>query len=69
MLRMNNNDVKRLRLPSRLEGLLGGGAHSLEGHVRASIGDFETWLAHNHLIFFPEYTDHGVPHVDVYQDS
>jgi len=61
---MNESNIRRLQLPPRLQELLRKGEHTLEGHVRASISDFELWLAHNRLVFFPEYTDHGIAHVE-----
>lgn len=60
---MNNNEIKHLRLPPRLEALLGQGDLGLQGHVRASIGEFAVWLADDKPVFFPEYTDHGISHV------
>jgi hypothetical protein len=36
----------------------------LRGPVLTSIDNFEKWLKQGKLIFFPEYTDHGITHVE-----
>lgn len=53
-----------MKMPKRLEGRLRSRDASLYGAVLKSAGDFQTWLEDRRLVFFPEYTDHGLTHVE-----
>src|ERR1051326_6192080 len=53
---------QQINLPGRLLHLLEAD-RSLAGAVALSLNDFEVWLADNKLVFFQEYTDHGLAHV------
>ena len=51
-----------IRLPSRLKGLLDKD-DSLEAAVSGTLATVSPLVAHSHLPFFPEYTDHGIDHL------
>jgi hypothetical protein len=53
-----------VKIPRLLNGLLHKDGDSAHGAVLKSVGDFEEWLADRKLVFFPEYTDHGITHVE-----
>lgn len=50
-------------LPFRLQERLDE-SRDLRAAVDRALLDFEPWLSISRLPFFPEYTDHGVPHVE-----
>ena len=55
---MPNNII----IPDGLQELLSA-KRKFSGAVDSIIADFEVWLSANKLIFFPEYTDHGVDQI------
>jgi len=52
-----------IAIPKRLEERLSREA-GLHGQVLQSIQKLSTWLGENKLTFFPEYTDHGLQHIN-----
>ena len=52
-----------MRIPKYLQKKLDED-NSLSGCVRSSIAEFEPWIKLNSLPFFPEYTDHGLAHIE-----
>jgi molecular chaperone HtpG len=52
-----------MQIPTRLAYILERD-QSLDGGVRLSISQFEPWIAHSNLPFFPEYTKHDVEHIE-----
>lgn len=52
-----------MQIPARLSNLLGT-APALDGAVKLSVTAFQPWIATSNLPFFPEYTDHGITHLD-----
>lgn len=61
--RVHKGAEATVRIPSRLENLLTGDK-SLQGSVLLSTQAFEPILKDNKMPFFPEYTDHGIEHVE-----
>jgi hypothetical protein len=51
------------QLPHRLVSTLRGD-HHLAASVELTLTAFQPWIADNKLVFFPEYTDHGVDHLN-----
>ncbi len=52
-----------MKLPERLANLLGEN-QELDGVVKTAISRFEPWIKNSQLPFFPEYTDHGLDHLE-----
>jgi molecular chaperone HtpG len=52
-----------MKIPDRLANLLER-HQELDGMVKTAISRFEPWIAHSQLPFFPEYTDHGLDHLE-----
>lgn len=52
-----------LKIPSKLENKLSEN-QELEGIVKHTAAKFATILDENKLFFFPEYTDHGLKHIE-----
>lgn len=52
-----------MKIPDRLGKLLERD-QGLDGAVKSAIARFEPWIKHSHLPFFPEYTDHGLDHLE-----
>ena len=52
-----------MKIPNKLGELLQGHA-KLRGPVLMSADKFDPWLKANKSIFFPEYTDHSIEHVE-----
>jgi len=52
-----------MQIPSQLNELLERD-HGLAGGVKATLAHFEPWLRRNSMPFFPEYTDHGIEHIE-----
>ncbi len=50
-------------IPERLDSLLRQDPN-WHGQVLQAITNFEPWLKQNKLEFFPEYTDHGIEHLE-----
>lgn len=55
-------------IPSRFKELLNKKS-TLSGTVDIAIEDFGMWFHDNKLEFFPEYTDHGINHINNVLDS
>lgn len=54
-----------MKIPERLEKLLlKPEASDIRGALYSSLSAFEPWIADNKLPFFPEYTDHGINHIE-----
>jgi len=51
-----------MEIPSRLQNLLS--ESDIQGPIYSSISEFEPWISVNKLVFFPEYTDHGIKHIE-----
>jgi molecular chaperone HtpG len=52
-----------MKLPDRLARILERN-QELDGLVKSAISRFEPWIKHSQLPFFPEYTDHGLDHLE-----
>jgi len=52
-----------MKIPDRLANLLER-QQELDGVVKTAISRFEPWIKHSQLPFFPEYTDHGLDHLE-----
>lgn len=52
-----------MQIPARLAEKLSRN-QSLDGIVKLSIAEFEPWIKGSNLPFFPEYTDHGINHLE-----
>lgn len=52
-----------MRIPKRLKELIDR-SHELSGAVNQAIADIEPWVKDNKLVFFDEYTDHGIDHIE-----
>ncbi len=52
-----------MNIPPRLSRILAQNQR-LDGAVKLSLSEFEPWFKGSHLPFFPEYTDHGVEHLE-----
>jgi hypothetical protein len=52
-----------MNIPDRLAKLLER-QQELDGTVKTAISRLEPWIKHSHLPFFPEYTDHGLEHLE-----
>jgi len=52
-----------MQIPKRLESLLAQDP-ALDGAVKASVATLEVWISGKQLTFFPEYTDHGIKHLE-----
>ena len=52
-----------MQIPKRLSYILERD-QTLDGAVKFAISQFEPWIKHSHLPFFPEYTDHGLEHIE-----
>lgn len=52
-----------MQIPNRLLAVLSRN-QSLDGAVRLSISHFEPWIINSRLPFFPEYTNHGIDHLE-----
>lgn len=52
-----------MQIPARLLSVL---THdqALDGAIKLSISRFEPWIKSSNLPFFPEYTDHGISHLE-----
>ena len=53
----------RLSIPEPFDKALETDA-KLRAAVYGTAADFEPWLADSKLFFFPDYTDHGIEHVN-----
>lgn len=51
-----------LVLPQRFKEKIGED-NNIQGCLHTLLGNFEKWLSDNTLEFFPEYTDHGLSHI------
>jgi len=52
-----------MKIPTRL-GYVLERDQELDGAVKLAISNFEPWIKHSNLPFFPEYTDHGIDHIE-----
>lgn len=52
-----------LRIPARMKELLEQN-QAFHGFVLSSISNLETWISDNKTVFFPEYTDHALTHLN-----
>ena len=52
-----------MQIPKRLSYILERD-QPLDGAVKYAISQFEPWIKHSQLTFFPEYTDHGIEHIE-----
>ncbi len=52
-----------MRIPNRLQELLGQD-DTLHGGILSTISTFEPIIKDNKMPFFPEYTDHGIDHIE-----
>jgi len=50
-------------IPASLDELLQRD-HTLNGAVHSTLAHFIPWIGRNHTPLFPEYTDHGVEHLE-----
>ncbi len=51
-----------MQIPKRLAYVLERD-QALDGAVKLSVSQFEPWIKHSNLPFFPEYTKHGIEHI------
>ena len=49
-------------LPKKFEDIVKGN-QKIHGATKIALSKFSDWLSMNQLIFFPEYTDHGINHI------
>ena len=54
--------MNELTLPKRFEKIIKTN-QEIHGAIKTALHLFSQWLYTNQLVFFPEYTDHGVNHV------
>lgn len=52
-----------MKIPARLLAVLTQN-QALDGAIKLSISHFEPWIQGSNLPFFPEYTDHGIDHLE-----
>lgn len=52
-----------MKIPERLAYVLETD-QGLDGAVKQSISQFEPWIKHSNLPFFPEYTKHDIEHIE-----
>lgn len=52
-----------MKIPKRLNYLLERD-QELDGAVKLSVSQFEPWIKHSNLPFFPEYTKHDIEHIE-----
>jgi hypothetical protein len=52
-----------MQLPKRLAYILERD-QALDGAVKLSVAEFEPWIKHSNLPFFPEYTKHDIEHIE-----
>jgi molecular chaperone HtpG len=57
-----------MKIPDRLAELLEKD-DGLFGAVKTTLDHFEKWLGRNQMVFFPEFSDHGVNHVESVMQS
>ncbi|MGA9045948.1 HD domain-containing protein, partial [Sulfuricurvum sp.] len=57
-----------LTLPTKFENILKQN-ENFRGETITLIGKFSDWIKHNYLEFFPEYTDHGIEHIQDVLDT
>ena len=55
-------DVNGIFLPEKFENIVKDN-QKIHGATKLALSDFSDWLSMNQLIFFPEYTDHGINHI------
>ena len=60
---MTKNSRLIIEIPSQLQELLSRN-NSYNMAVRESIAEFTPWIASKNVYFFPEYTDHGIGHIE-----
>ncbi|MCE9545406.1 MAG: ATP-binding protein [Planctomycetia bacterium] len=53
-----------MKIPDRLAELLGRN-QEFDGLVKSAIARIEPWITNSRLPFFPEYTDHGIEHLEL----
>ena len=53
----------QVQIPKKLAHVLGRD-QALDGAVKLSIAQFEPWIKHSNLPFFPEYTKHDLDHIE-----
>jgi hypothetical protein len=54
--------MRRIQIPSLLQDLLQG--HEPNRLVETVVSSFSDWLARNETVFFRDYTDHGISHIE-----
>ena len=52
-----------IALSERFQGLLRANDR-IAASARGALLDYSRWLPSSHIPFFPEYTDHGLPHIE-----
>ncbi len=52
-----------IQLPKRLAYILERD-QAIDGAVKISVAQFEPWIKHSNLPFFPEYTKHDIEHIE-----
>ncbi len=60
---MSKSDTTKIKIPLILQELLAKD-NSLNIAVQDSISQFIPWIEKNDLYFFPEYTNHGIDHIE-----
>jgi molecular chaperone HtpG len=60
---MNHSASRRINIPLRLKEQLKKD-DSLSGAVISSLAEFAPWIDQSRMPFFPEYTDHGIDHIE-----
>ena len=53
----------KITIPKKFEEILSKNG-KIYGVILKVTSDFSDWLTDNKTEFFPEYTDHGVDHID-----
>lgn len=60
--------VNGIFLPEKLENIVKKNQR-INGAITTALANFSDWLSMNQLVFFPEYTDHGINHIQDVLDT